>query len=76
MNANQTITPADRFQICVAALLLASDAGREDLIPALKAAAAAAARAMNGQGIKRQRAARAAARGSIRRVVSPDGRYV
>jgi hypothetical protein len=77
MNRTRTLSAAERFEVCLAALLLASETGREDLIPSLKAAALSAARQMNGPSqTPRQRAARAAARGSIRRVVSPDGRYV
>jgi hypothetical protein len=72
----RNLTPADKFQIAIAALLLASESNREDLIPSLKAAALSAARQMNGQGpsqMQRQRAAKQ--RGQIRRVANQAGEY-
>jgi hypothetical protein len=75
MNRARTLSPAERFEVCLAALLLASETGREDLYPALKAAAQRAAAAMKGGPSQTQRQRAAKQRGQIRRVANQAGEY-
>ncbi len=63
------LTATERFELCICALLVASEAERVDLLPPLKELAQQAASEMNAQ---RQRAAQ---RGRIRRVANRSGTY-
>jgi hypothetical protein len=67
-----TLDPQQRFELFVAGMLVASEAGREDLLPMLKSAAARAAAELRQN---REQTARAAQRGGIRRVATRAGRY-
>ncbi len=69
---NMTLDPQQRFELFVASLLLAEEAGRLDLLPTLKAAAARAAADMNRHRAEQSRAAQ---RGGIRRVATRSGLY-
>ena len=67
-----TLDPQQKFELFVASLLLAEEAGRLDLLPTLKAAAARAAADMNRHRAEQARADR---RGGIRRVANRSGQY-
>jgi len=67
-----TLDPQQRFELFVASLLLAEEAGRLDLLPMLKSAAARAAAELNQHRAEQARADR---RGTLRRVRSQAGTY-
>ena len=63
----------DKFEVFLAALLIAAESGREDLLPVLKTAAQRAARQMNGKPTLTEQRRAAKSRGVIRRVSYRDG---
>jgi hypothetical protein len=67
------LSPQDKFEVYLAALLLAFESGRADLLPVLKIEAQRAARQMNGKPTLSEQRRAAKLRGVIRRVSYRDG---
>ena len=67
------LSPQDKFEVYLAAILLAAESGRADLLPVLKIEAQRAARQMKGKPTLTEQRRAAKSRGVIRRVSHRDG---